>query len=195
MKIYTRTGDAGATSLFSGERVEKSDARVEAYGTLDELSSHLGLLAALLPPDQGDLAREIQEFQADLLTAGAVLATAPGAAAAARLAPLDPERTKALEASMDKMSLTLPPLSGFILPGGHRAAAQAHVARCVCRRAERAIVSLRGGDAGDGERLREVLAYVNRLSDWLFTAARHVNHLAGVPDIQWRAKADAGNYT
>ncbi|MFP4474119.1 MAG: cob(I)yrinic acid a,c-diamide adenosyltransferase [Desulfatibacillaceae bacterium] len=185
MKVYTKTGDKGATSLFSGKRVSKDDDRVDAYGTVDELSSHLGLLAAKLPGDAAFLVGEIRAIQADLLAAGAVLATEPGSEAAQRLSGAGPERVEALEAAMDRMDDVLSPIRGFILPGGHEASGHAHVARTVCRRAERLVVRVAQQAEVPEGKVGEVIRYLNRLSDYLFVAARYVNRTAGVEDVLW----------
>ena len=178
MKIYTRTGDAGETSLFDGSRVSKADSRVDAYGDVDELNAWLGFArAARLGADlDGPLVR----IQQDLFALGAQLAD-PGERIAERvvkasLADADVER---LEALIDRLESELPPLRRFILAGGSPAGAALHVARTVCRRAERKIVSLVPlPDAA-------LIKYVNRLSDLLFVLARVVNHRAAVPEIEW----------
>jgi cob(I)alamin adenosyltransferase len=189
MKIYTGSGDRGKTSLFSGERVGKDHERVEAYGDLDELNAVLGALAANLPEAPPDRRAELQAIQSDLLRIGGWLATTPGAPAAVSLPPIDPGRSAWIEAAIDRMEEDLAPLTAFILPGGHPSAAWAHVARTVCRRAERRIVRL-AGDPPPGEAapaLGRAIIYLNRLSDYLFVFARHCNHRHGVADTPWRA--------
>jgi len=186
VKIYTGSGDRGRTSLFSGERVPKDHRRIEAYGDLDELNSALGALAAASagqPAVQAELAR----VQSDLFHLGAWLATTPEAPAAAALEPIDPQRSARLEAAIDRMEEGLPPLKGFILPGGHPSAAWAHLARTVCRRAERRVVGLAadGGPPAAQEQLQRTIVYLNRLSDFLFVLARHLNRLQGVDDVRW----------
>jgi cob(I)alamin adenosyltransferase len=202
MRIYTGGGDRGRTSLFSGERVAKHTARIEAYGDLDELGSVLGALAESLA-DPG-LAAEIERIQSDLLQAGAWLATTPGSPAQDSLRPLAPEQARVLEAAIDRMDERLEPLGGFLLPGGHRSACWAHVARTVCRRTERRVVALADaqrleqaaaepGEAPAASRatrqaegqLALIIVYLNRLSDYLFVLARFCNLLAGVPDKLW----------
>jgi cob(I)alamin adenosyltransferase len=188
MKIYTGTGDRGKTSLFSGERVPKDHRRIEAYGDLDELNSVLGALAAAsagLPDVQAELAG----IQSELFHLGAWLATTPEAPAAAALPPIDPQHSGRLEAAIDRMEEGLQPLKGFILPGGHPSAAWAHVARTVCRRAERRVVGLAadGGPTAAQEQLQRAIVYLNRLSDYLFVLARHLNRLQGVDDARWNA--------
>lgn len=179
MKIYTKTGDAGDTGLFGGARVSKASARVEAYGTVDELNAALGLArAAGVDPELDAL---LGAIQGDLFTLGAELATAPGKEASLGIALLDGGDTARLEAAIDASEATLPPLRSFVLPAGTPAAAALHFARTVCRRAERAAVGL---PEGQGAR-SELKVYLNRLSDLLFSLARQVNHRAGVGDVPW----------
>ena len=142
MKIYTGVGDRGNTSLFSGERVPKSDARIEAYGDVDELGSVIGALIAGLDRDTADLAEELKQVQSALLRVGAFLATTPGSPAMAHLTRIGKQDIGALEASIDRQQEALPTLSAFVLPGGTPAAAWAHLSRVVCRRAERKVVAL-----------------------------------------------------
>jgi cob(I)alamin adenosyltransferase len=179
VKIYTRTGDAGETGLFDGTRVSKGDPRVEAYGHVDELNAVLGLTCAL-DLDDG-LRAKIRLLQRDLFALGARLAD-PSARIADRVqkATLGPADTARLEAWIDEAEQDLAPLRRFVLPGGTPAAATLHLARTVCRRAERHIVLL-GTDAVD----QEILAFVNRLSDLLFVFARLANRRAGVADEEW----------
>lgn len=187
MKIYTGVGDRGKTSLFSGERVTKGDLRVEAYGDVDELNSILGVLVATLVEGQRELRAELQRIQAELFQVGAWLATTPDSPATEVLEPIAPGHSRAIESAIDRMERDLPRLTGFILPGGHAAAAWAHVARTVCRRAERRVVRL--FDASAESRapadLGDILVYLNRLSDYFFVLARHCNRLAGVKDALW----------
>ena len=178
MKIYTRTGDAGETSLFDGTRVRKSDARVDAYGEVDELNAWLGLVrAAGIDPD---LDVEVTHIQRDLFALGASLAD-PADKIAARVtkAHITEEDVTRLEELIDHLEAALPPLRRFILAGGSHAGAALHVARTVCRRAERRMVSLE--PPVDPVLLR----YVNRLSDLLFVLARAVNHSARAPETEW----------
>jgi len=188
MKIYTGSGDRGKTSLFSGERVAKHDERVEAYGDLDELNSAIGALTSALPPQAGDVRMELDTIQADLFHIGAWLATSPGASAAGSLPPIDPERSTALEQSIDRIDATLPPLTGFILPGGSPAAAWAHIVRTVCRRTERRVVrlSVEIGNAESAEQLQRAIVYLNRLSDYFFVLARHLNRIQAIEDVLWK---------
>ena len=176
MKIYTRTGDHGLTSLFGGARVAKNDARIEAYGTVDELSSFLGVARASGVPAEVD--DELQRVQRDLFEIGAHLAS-PGTS---RFAGVDAERIADLECAIDAMERELAPLTGFILPGGSLGAAQLHVARTVCRRAERCVVGLQD----ETPATQSTIAYLNRLSDYLFVAARFANLKAGVEDVPWK---------
>lgn len=182
LKIYTKTGDRGETGLFGGARVPKDDARVEAYGDVDELNSVLGLAVAAV--GDGEIAAGLRAVQTDLFTLGARLAT-PAPEDGGRDNPwipqLDPARVAELEAWIDRAEAELEPLQNFVLPGGDPAAAALHLARTVCRRAERRVVSLaRGATIEDG-----VIIYLNRLSDLLFTLARLANRRAGVPDVPW----------
>ncbi len=183
MKIYTKTGDDGTTSLFSGGRVLKSHLRVEAYGTVDELNSALGLARAFQPsaPVDGWLA----QVQRQLFHLGADLAT-PLDAHREWVVRLDAAAIAWLEARIDDMTAALPPLTNFILPGGSPAAAQLHVARTICRRAERLVVALQEYEAiGD-----HALVYLNRLSDFLFVLARYENKQAGIPESRWTAAGE-----
>jgi len=171
VKIYTRGGDSGETSLFGGDRVAKNDPRIEAYGTVDELNSFIGLARATWASSPIDV--QLGAIQADLFEIGAQLA-APGSD---RFPGVQRRRIDELEQAIDSMQAELPALTSFILPGGSLAAAQLHVARTVCRRAERLIVSL--GEA------KTTIAYLNRLSDYLFVAARFANLRHGTNDVPW----------
>lgn len=183
MKIYTKTGDAGETGLFGGGRVPKDDPRVAAYGDVDELNAALGLALALEPRTFG---RELLEtVQRDLFTIGAELAT-PDAAKLAKVLrgpPIGIEHVAALETAIDRYETQVPQLKQFILPGGVPKAAALHVARTVCRRAERAVVGLHRAQRTGG--LSSIVPYLNRLSDLLFVLARVANHAAGAPEIPW----------
>ena len=180
MKIYTKTGDKGTTSLVGGVRIDKSHTRIEAYGTLDELSSALGYLLSLLP-DGVDVAL-LERVQHELFNIGTHLATDREQRPDAPVPPLDPSNVTQLEAAIDQMQAQLPPQAHFILPGGAPAAAWAHVCRTICRRAERRVVSL--------SHLAEVpshaLLYLNRLSDYLFVLARFINHNAELIEKTWQ---------
>ncbi|MDP9361952.1 MAG: cob(I)yrinic acid a,c-diamide adenosyltransferase [Acidobacteriota bacterium] len=175
MKIYTKTGDGGETSLFGGARVRKNDSRIEAYGTVDELNSFIGVARAAWPSSSFD--GLFHTIQSDLFDIGAHLAS-PGTS---RFAGPDAARVEALEQAIDAMESELAPLKLFILPGGSLAAAQLHVARTVCRRAERLVVALRDDD----DATKASITYLNRLSDFLFVAARYANHKHGVADVPW----------
>ncbi len=179
MKIYTKTGDSGETGLFGGPRVRKSDPRVEAYGEVDELNAAVGAARALVEDPEID--RELARIQEELFCVGAELATPHDAKARAAIPPVDGAWTARLEGAMDGWDRELPPLSRFVLPGGTRTAAALHVARTVCRRAERHVVSL----AAEVEVAPVVLAYLNRLSDFLFVAARVANHRAQREEPLW----------
>ena len=183
MKIYTRTGDEGRTKLFGGDPVRKDDARVDAYGTLDELNAALGFALALDPGAELGL-EGLRDVQEDLLVLGARLAAADPERARSRgsIPTLRPERTVALEAWIDALDEELDPLDAFVLPGGGPAGAQLHVARTICRRAERAITALLSEQPDLSE---AVIPYVNRLSDLLFTLARAVNARSGRPEDRW----------
>jgi cob(I)alamin adenosyltransferase len=187
MKIYTGSGDRGKTSLFSGERILKSNERIDAYGDVDELNSFLGLLAAALPQDKPELLAEIRRIQSDLFHIGAWLATTPDSASAKMLDQITDESVTFLEAAIDRMEDELAPLKSFILPGGHTTSALAHVGRTVCRRTERHVVRLTGTqtDRQTPDSLKRLLVYLNRLSDYLFVLARYCNLIAGVEDITW----------
>lgn len=178
MKIYTKSGDAGETALFGGGRVAKHHLRVDAYGTIDELNSVLGVARAAGPSKQGD--DWLERVQNQLFHLGADLAT-PLDAKADWITRVSEADVQWLETTIDRMSDQLAPLRNFILPGGTPAAAQLQVARAVCRRAERLIVALtQGDDIGD-----TILPYINRLSDWLFTLARYENLKAGESERKW----------
>ncbi|HHT90439.1 MAG: cob(I)yrinic acid a,c-diamide adenosyltransferase [Bacillota bacterium] len=169
MVVYTRKGDQGFTTLGTGQAVPKHDQRVDAYGTIDELSSFVGLALAYLPED--GLAHHLLWVQRKLFAIGAVLAF-PGQSKGR--AEVTPDDVAVLEEAIDEVSAKLPSLKSFILPGGSKAAALIHVARSVCRRAERLVSAL------DHEGLEEnILPFLNRLSDYLFCAARFVNHREG----------------
>jgi cob(I)alamin adenosyltransferase len=178
VKLYTRTGDAGETSLFDGTRVSKSDSRVDAYGEVDELNAWLGLARASRLDD--DLDAEIVQLQRDLFALGAQLAD-PADKITDRVtkAALGDNDVARLEQVIDRLEADLPPLRRFILAGGSPAGAALHVARTVCRRAERRMVALQPPvDA-------VLVRYVNRLSDLLFVLAREVNHRAGAAETEW----------
>jgi cob(I)alamin adenosyltransferase len=180
MKIYTRRGDRGETDLFGGPRVRKDHLRVQAYGSVDELNASLGWCAATTLHD--DLRKLAQRIQAELFELGAYLASPdPARRAANDLPELGTAEVEFLEGQIDAFSGELDPLRRFVLPGGSPAAAAFHLARTVCRRAERASVALDQSESLAEEALR----YLNRLSDLLFVLARVENRRAGVPDVEW----------
>ena len=180
MKIYTKTGDGGSTSLFGGGRVGKDDARVHAYGEVDELNSVLGLARA---EGLATLDPFVAELQRQLFTVGSVLATPKDSKAAAHIPQVQQAWIDAMEAAIDGYDAELPPLTSFILPGGMKSAAYFHLARTVCRRAERAVVPLHRDGLVDAP----VVVYLNRLSDLLFAMARYANFKAGAKDVPWLA--------
>jgi cob(I)alamin adenosyltransferase len=184
MKLYTRTGDDGSSGLFGGDRVSKSHLRLVAYGTLDELNAVMGLVRLHASPACAGEAT-LQRVQHDLFVLGAILATP-----AARQDLLGARMSRPtweladMEADIDRLAALAPPMTAFVLPGGTPGSAHAHLARTVCRRAEREVVALT-----HEEPLNPVVqTYLNRLSDWLFALARAENAVAGVADIQWVPK-------
>ena len=184
MKLYTRTGDDGSSGLFGGDRVSKANPRLAAYGTLDELNSVLGVLRLHATPACADAAC-LQRLQQDLFVLGAILATP-----AEKQGLLDRHLSTPtwsltdMEADIDRLTALAPAMTAFVLPGGTAASAHAHLARTICRRAEREVVALSQQETLDPT----VTTYLNRLSDWLFALARAENAVAGVADIQWVAK-------
>lgn len=183
MKVYTRRGDKGETDLFGGGRVPKSALRVEAYGEVDELNSFIGVAAAQTL--HADFRKLLQKVQHTLFDIGACLAT-PDAARREKnqMKPATAEEIEELERSIDRFEEELTPLKNFVLPGGSATAAAFHVARTVCRRAERRCVALAGEEEIDERNLR----YLNRLSDLLFVMARLENARAGVADVEWTGR-------
>jgi cob(I)alamin adenosyltransferase len=185
MRIYTRTGDRGETGLFGGGRVPKDSARVEAYGAVDELNAAVGLaVVALETEDAGEIVERLRLVQADLFNLGANLAAptdAEGRRRSSHIPALPAGRAAEMERWIDEAEEELPPLRSFILPGGTEGAARLHLARTVCRRAERRVVALSHREAIDPA----ILVYLNRLSDLLFTLARLANRRAGREDVEW----------
>ncbi len=179
MKIYTKTGDAGETGLFGGPRVRKSDPRVEAYGEIDELNAAVGAARALVEDPEVD--RQLAKIQEELFCVGAELATPHDAKARSAIPRVEAAWAARLEAAMDVWDGELPALSKFVLPGGTRTATSLHLARTICRRAERRVVALAAEVAVEGA----VLVYLNRLSDFLFVAARVANRRAGKEEPLW----------
>lgn len=183
MKIYTRTGDKGTTSLIGGTKVPKSHLRIEAYGTVDELNSHIGLCLDMLTDEASrQLLRVVQDR---LFTIGSSLACDPVKEPRMRIPDLKEEDITLLEKEMDKMNEALPEMKHFILPGGHVTVSQLHIARCVCRRAERAVVRL---EMEDQEVDNIIIRYLNRLSDYLFVLGRYAGMLLNAEEIPWRPR-------
>jgi cob(I)alamin adenosyltransferase len=192
VKIYTKKGDGGMTGLATGERVPKHDLRVEMYGTADELNAVLGLVCAHLAGDDSgenhrQLLRELQEQQCLLFELGAELA---GYYRNAGESVMEESDVRALEEAIDRMSERLEPMRAFILPGGTTTASFLHLARTVCRRLERQMTAAR--EERPDLVLTGALKYINRLSDYLFVAARYANHLAGTTDIPWKSRKKGG---
>jgi len=188
MKIYTKTGDQGTTALFGGTRVPKHHIRIESYGTVDELNSHLGLIR-----DQNineHYKKVIIQIQENLFTVGAVLATDPEKAILKsgkerlNIPKISSEDITLLEKEMDVMNESLPPMTNFVLPGGHQTVSFCHIARCVCRRAERLTSALNEIQPIDSN----AMVYLNRLSDYLFVLARKLSHDLQATEIKWIPK-------
>jgi cob(I)alamin adenosyltransferase len=180
MKIYTKTGDDGTTGVFGGGRVRKCDARIDCYGAIDELNAALGLARVLAEADR-DMALFLQRVQGELFVIGSHLATPEDSPSVRHLPMLDEQMVSRLEMEIDMAEAQVEPLRNFILPGGSELAARLHLARTVCRRAERAVVEFSLDRPVSGV----ILTYLNRLSDWLFVMARLANRRAGVADIIW----------
>lgn len=182
MKIYTKTGDGGETGLFGGARVSKASIRVEAYGEVDELNSGIGW--ARLSVEDAELDALLNQIQNDLFEVGAELGSTAERKVKSMMPLIEEPQVERLERAIDRYEEGPPALENFVLPGGSESASRFHLARCVCRRAERSIVALATQEPVRGE----VLRYVNRLSDLLFTLARHANHVSGVDDIPWKGR-------
>lgn len=178
MKVYTKTGDNGTTALFGGTRVLKSDARINAYGTVDELNAYLGLLRD--QPANAQRIGDIVLIQEDLFVIGAILATEPGKDRG-RIPSLQEEDVQRLEKAIDEMDQELPPMKNFVLPGGHQSVSFCHIARCVCRRAERLVIAL----SEQVEVNPLVVKYLNRLSDYLFVLSRKISREVEAKEIPW----------
>jgi len=183
MKIYTKTGDSGKTSLLGGTKVFKNNPRIEAYGTVDELNSYIGLLSDFSNDDNAK--NILKEIQDRLFTIGAELACDPDKNSRMALPDLHESDVELLEKEIDKMQEELPVMKNFILPGGQPAVSFAHVARCVCRRAERCAVNLQE-NKGAVDQL--IIKYLNRLSDYLFVLARYLGMKNNAPEIIWKAR-------
>lgn len=182
-KIYTKTGDLGKTSLIGGTRVPKSHLRIESYGTIDELNCFIGFLNDQLTDVRSR--KILREIQDRLFTIGSSLACDPEKEPKMKLPDLKEEDVQLLETEIDEMNKVLKPMRSFILPGGSAAVSSAHIARCVCRRAERNCVNML-----EHEMFIDplVVKYLNRLSDHLFVLGRYIAHLAGVTEIEWKAR-------
>lgn len=185
-KIYTKTGDKGSTSLIGGVRVPKNHIRIESYGTVDELNSQLGLVNDLTADPK--LSVWIREVQDRLFTIGSELATSPAKEVKMKLPDLHEADVQWLEQRIDEMNVTLPEMRSFILPGGHAGASACHVARCICRRAERICVAMQEETEINAPVHELIVRYLNRLSDFLFVLARYIAHSNGVADLPWRAR-------
>lgn len=183
MKIYTKTGDAGKTSLIGGTKVPKSHVRIESYGTVDELNSYIGLVNDYLTDEHSKAT--LKEIQDRLFTIGSSLACDPEKEPLMKMPDLKEEDVALLEIEIDKMNKVLPAMKNFILPGGHLAISTAHVARCVCRRAERICVAMQQEEMFIDPL---VIKYINRLSDYLFVLARFIGHLLNVEEVAWRPR-------
>lgn len=187
-KIYTRTGDTGTTALGTGTRVAKNDLRISAYGTVDELNASLGVARLHMPAENGGIDASLNRIQNDLFDLGADLCVPE----TGEPLPYDPLRMSDdqatwLESEIDRLNAELAPLTSFVLPGGHPAAAYLHVSRTICRRAERLIVEL--ADRPDEHVSKSALKYINRLSDFLFVASRYLND-KGNGDVLWKPGAN-----
>lgn len=183
MKIYTKTGDKGTTSLIGGTKVSKAHLRIEAYGTVDELNSYIGLCNDLLTDKDSNII--LQEIQDRLFTIGSALACDPEKETKMKIPDLKEEDIALLEKEIDKMDAALPSMKSFILPGGHPTVSHLHVARCICRRAERSCVRL---ETDNNEVEPMIRKYLNRLSDYLFVLARYAGHLLQVSEIAWKPR-------
>ena len=182
-KIYTKTGDKGSTSLIGGVRVPKSHIRIECYGTVDELNSYIGMVNDLCNNEQ--ISGWLREIQDRLFTLGSELATTPDKEIKMKLPDLHEDDVQWLEQRIDEMNEVLPEMRFFILPGGNLASSTCHVARCVCRRAERLCVGMQEHE----EHVPELIVkYLNRLSDFLFVLCRYISHINGAEEIAWRAR-------
>lgn len=182
MKIYTKTGDSGTTSLLGGARVSKAHIRIEAYGTVDELNSYIGLLRDQpVNESRKDFLKQIQDR---LFTLGADLATEPGKDKVVKPDLFDRD-VESLEQAMDDMDAQLPALKNFVLPGGHQSVSFAHLARCVCRRAERIAIALNDAEPVDALSIR----YLNRLSDYLFLLGRKMAAELNAEEVKWEPRA------
>lgn len=183
LKIYTKTGDFGKTSLIGGTKVPKSHLRIESYGTVDELNSYIGLVSDLITSESTKTI--LNEIQDRLFTIGSSLACDPDKEPLMKLPDLKETDVVLLENEIDKMNESLPQMKSFILPGGHPAISTTHIARCVCRRAERHCVNMQEHGLFVDPL---VIKYINRLSDYLFVLSRFIGHLFNVSEITWKAR-------
>lgn len=182
-KIYTKTGDKGKTGLIGGTKVSKSHPRIESYGTIDELNSHIGLISDIINDEEAK--SSLREIQDRLFTIGSLLACDPEKGSGVQLPLLEDNDVRFLETEIDRMNESLEEMKSFILPAGHITVSSIHIARCVCRRAERACVFLQENEQEvDGL----IIIYLNRLSDYLFMLARYNAHLLGVSDVPWKPR-------
>ncbi|MFN2439687.1 MAG: cob(I)yrinic acid a,c-diamide adenosyltransferase [Chitinophagaceae bacterium] len=182
-KIYTKTGDKGTTSLIGGTKVSKSHIRIESYGTIDELNSWIGVVSDHI--NNAATQQTFKEIQDRLFTIGSSLACDPHKEPKLKIPDLHETDVEFLEKEIDRMNESLPEMNAFILPGGAVVVSFAHVARCVCRRAERICVAMQA-DEQEVEEL--VIKYLNRLSDYLFVAARYIGHLQKAEEVQWKPR-------
>jgi cob(I)alamin adenosyltransferase len=183
LKIYTKTGDLGKTSLIGGTKVPKSHLRIETYGTTDELNSYIGLVSDMITDEQSKTI--LKEIQDRLFTIGSSLACDPDKEPLMKMPDLKETDVELLEKEIDKMNESLPPMKFFVLPSGHPAVSTAHVARCVCRRAERLCVNMQEHELFVDPL---VIKYINRLSDYLFVLSRYIAHLLGVEEVAWKPR-------
>lgn len=182
MKIYTRKGDEGKTSLIGGKRVDKNDVRIESYGTVDELNSWIGLMRDLTTEDQ-ETYNQLLEIQDRLFTIGSLLAQSPDGSKM-ELPQIKDSDIVFLEEAIDKMNENLPEMRSFVLPGGHTTVSNCHITRCVCRRAERLVVALHE----EKEEYKKSMKYLNRLSDYLFVLSRKLTLDLDAKEIPWKAR-------
>jgi cob(I)alamin adenosyltransferase len=183
MKIYTKTGDLGTTSLLGGTRVNKFEHQIEAYGSVDELNAHLGywmdLLATKSSTSFASIINFIQLTQSELFTIGSHLAN-DGTKSGIKLPEIKEDLIVQMEQNMDEMNAIIPPMTHFVLPGGHTLISYAHICRTVCRRAERRVVVLK-----DLSQLNQIIKFLNRLSDWIFVTSRYLSHQLQIPENLW----------
>ena len=183
LKIYTKTGDLGKTSLIGGTKVPKSHLRIESYGTVDELNSYIGLVSDMITDNESKII--LKEIQDRLFTVGSSLACDPDKEPLMKIPDLKEQDIELLEKEIDKMNEVLPVMKFFILPGGHTAVSSIHVARCVCRRAERLCVNMQEHELFVDPL---VIKYINRLSDYLFVLSRYIGHLLGIEEVAWKPR-------